>query len=309
VSLTPEQLEQRLNYICGSDCSTILGLNPWSNRIELWQEKTRRIVPKDISDKPGVKAGNFLEPAVRAWFEAESGLKVTTEPNLLVHPLHKWMAGNIDGWVGDDKKEILEIKTTNNDVGWGKHGQNKIPDYYLCQITHYMAVTCAQVCHVAVLIRGSDFRTYRFERNIELEDVIIEKEQEFWKFVISDNPPQPSTSDEVISFHGYTSVPESIIADQSIEAALELIEQSKNSIKSIEKEKEQLEAKVKLFMGKNENLLDSSGKIVASWKPTAPIKRFDVTSFKKDNEDQYSKYIKQTESSRRFSIKTNNEGI
>jgi len=309
MSLTAEQLEQRLNYVCGSDCATILGLNPWSNRVKLWQEKTRQIVSDDISDKPCVKAGNFLEPAVRAWFEAEKGIKVIEEPNMIIHPIYKWMAGNIDGWVGEDKKEILEIKTTSCDKGWGKQGENKIPDNYLCQISHYMAVTCAEVCHVAVLIRGTDFRTYRYTRNIELEDIIIEKEQQFWQLVIDCNPPELLTSDEVLSFHGYHSDATSILANSEIVETLEALEKVRTSLKYVGEQKEQLETKIKLFMGKNDTLLDMDGKIAVTWKECAPNKRFDSIAFRKDNSFEYAKYIKQTESSRRFSIKTNNEGL
>ena len=304
MSLTPEQLEQRLNYICGSDCATIMGLNPWSNRVKLWQEKTRQIVAEDISEKPCVIAGNFLEPAVRSWFESHTGLKVTEEPNLIIHPLHKWMAGNIDGWVGDNKKEILEIKTTSCDKGWGKNGENKIPDNYLCQITHYMAVTCADVCHVAVLIRGTDFRTYRYERNIELEDIIIEREQAFWNLVQKEIPPEVKSSDEVLSFHGYKSKEQTIISTQVIDAYISELEALKKNIETLQEQKDCVENRIKLFMGENDTLLDVNGKIAITWKQSTPSKRFDSCAFKKANLEEYSKYLKQTESARRFSLKT-----
>lgn len=304
MSLTPEQLEQRLNYICGSDCATILGLNPWSNRVALWQEKTRQIVPEDISHKPAVMAGNFLEPAVRKWFEAHTGLKVTEEPNLIVHPIHKWMAGNIDGWVGDNKKEILEIKTTSCDKGWGRNGENKIPDNYLCQITHYMAVTCADVCHVAVLIRGTDFRVYRYERNIELEDIIIEKEQAFWKLIQEEIPPQIKSSDEVLSFHGYKSKEQAIVSTQVVDAYIGELESLKQDIEKLQIKKDCVENRIKLFMGENDTLLDMNGKIAITWKQANSSKRFDSSAFKKANIEEYSKYLKHTESSRRFSLKT-----
>lgn len=306
--LTDEQLEQRLNYICGSDCATILGLNPWSNRVKLWQEKTRQIVADDISHKPAVKAGNFLEPAIRAWFEAEKGLKVTEEPNMIIHPIHKWMAGNIDGWVGEDKKEILEIKTTSCDKGWGKQGENKIPDNYLCQISHYMAVTCSEVCHVAVLIRGTDFRTYRYTRNIELEDIIIEKEQQFWKLVTDCTPPTPLTSDEIVSFHGYHAVKESIVADENIEKIIEDLREVKKKLKLVEEEKLNLESQIKLFMGQKDTLVDQNGKITATWHAPYESKRFDSGKFKKDNEEIYKEYIKLCKYPRKFSLKTN-EGL
>jgi len=303
--LTQNQLKERLKYVCGSDCATILGLNPYSNVVKLWQEKTGHRAQEEISNKY-VKSGNFLESAVRAWFEAETGLKVTLEPNLIVHPIHKWMAGNIDGRINKD--EILEIKTTSCEKGWGKQGENKIPDNYLCQITHYMAVTCAKVCHVAVLIRGIDFRTYRFERNIELEDIVIAKEQAFFEMVQKNECPEPASSAEIISFHGYHSDASSIVADAKTQEYLDKLVDINKSIKELEQKKFACQELLKLFMCKNDTLLDQSGKIAGTWKSCAQSQRFDSASFKEANEKEYLKYLKTCSPSRRFIIKTT-EGL
>jgi predicted phage-related endonuclease len=114
----------------------------------------------------------------------------------------------------------------------------------------------------------------------------------------------------VISLHGFKSVNESIVADETIDSALSTLDELKKTLKTIQESKESIEASIKSFMGPNENLLDKSGKILATWKPTAPSKRFDAAAFKKTNEEEYSKFVKLSESSRRFCIKENNdEGI
>ena len=60
-----EWLEARAGRIGGSDASAILGMNPYRTNIELWQIKTGRLIPEDISDKPYVKYGTEAEQHLR----------------------------------------------------------------------------------------------------------------------------------------------------------------------------------------------------------------------------------------------------
>ena len=61
-------LEKRKNYIGGSDASAVVGMNPYKSNVELWLEKTGKVVPKDISDKPYVKYGTEAEKYLRELF-------------------------------------------------------------------------------------------------------------------------------------------------------------------------------------------------------------------------------------------------
>ena len=301
MSLTREQLDERLNYICGSDAAVICGISPYNNKIQLWQEKTKQITPKDISDKPCIKAGNFLEPAVREWFESETGMKVTTDPRLLIHESIPYMAGHIDGWVGTDA--IFEAKTAAYDYGWGEQGDNIIPDHYLCQVAHYMAVTDVNKAYVAVLIRGTDFRYYLIERNKKLEEMLLRTQSEFWNCVKKNIAPTPTSGDEVISLHGYRSISESMVADGEINELLISLKDLRLNEANIAKNKKAIEDKIKVFMGEKDTLLDQNGKIAITWKGTASSKRFDANAFREENKDEYSKYIREVSSSRRFLIK------
>lgn len=301
MSLTEHQLEERLDYICGSDAAVICGVSPWGNIVKLWQEKTRQICHEDISDKPYIKAGNFLEPAVRSWFEDETGLKVIIHKPMIVHKTIPYLAGNIDGKVGDDA--IFEAKTASYDEGWGLSGENRIPDHYLLQVSHYMMVADVKKAHIAVIIRGNDFRYYTIERNPKLEEMMLRKYKEFWKCVTKNIAPTPSNGEEVLSLYGYTSIEEQIIADYTIQEELQRLENVKESIKKATDLKDKLEDKIKIYMGQKDTLLSSSGKIVATWKQAQESRRFDLLTFKTENEDLYNKYTKTCSASRRFIFK------
>jgi len=306
MSLTAKQLEQRLDYICGSDAAVICGISPYNNKIKLWQEKTRQIHSEDISHKACIKAGNFLEPAIRTWFEEETGLKVTLDPNLIIHKDVPYMAGNIDGWVGDDA--IFEAKTASYDIGWGEQGENTIPDIYLCQVAHYMAVCDVKRAYVAVLIRGNDFRHYVIDRNKKLEEMILRTQKSFWDCVRTRVAPRPMSGAEVISLHGYKSIKEPVVADGTIQQSLLTLEEIKQTIKKLDVQKQEVEDKIKIFMGQNDTLLSQSGKIAVTWKSAKSTKRFDAISLREDDIETYSKYIKEFSASRRFVLKTK-EGL
>lgn len=61
-------LKARGYGIGGSDASAILGMNPYKSNIELFEEKTGRRLPEDISDRSYVKYGTQAEPLIRSLF-------------------------------------------------------------------------------------------------------------------------------------------------------------------------------------------------------------------------------------------------
>lgn len=300
------QLEKRLDYVCGTDAAVICGLSPYKNQIELWQEKTRQILAKDISENPYVKAGNFLEPAVRAWFEHETGLKVKEVQDMIVSKENPFMAANIDGFI-EEEGAVFEAKTTSSEKGWGESGSNEVPDHYLLQVVHYMAVTGAKKAYIAVLIRGVDFRYYEIERNENLEKIIVEKERKFWECVKNEEPPSPETSKEYLSLNGFRSIEDSAVADGEIQKHIERLEEVNLQMSVLSSEKDEISDKIKIFMSEKDTLLGLDGKIVATWKSSKPSKRFDLETFKSESIDLYEKYSKEYPGVRRFLIKKKQE--
>lgn len=130
--------------------STILGLNPYSTPYELWLEKTNRQQPEDISGKWAIIKGNALEVELRRRFrQLHPEYQVIDGTDIsLVSKQHPSMHASLDGFVYDEESDswgILEIKTANANRGrtdWhDETGELIAPDYYLAQVTHYMAVT------------------------------------------------------------------------------------------------------------------------------------------------------------------------
>lgn len=64
----PEWLLARKGKIGGSDAAAVLGLNPYKNNVEFWNEMVGITKPRDISNEPYVIYGTKAEEHIRAIF-------------------------------------------------------------------------------------------------------------------------------------------------------------------------------------------------------------------------------------------------
>ena len=303
--LTDEQIEQRLSYLTGSDAGTICGVNPYQTAVELWQLKTRRAVQKDISDKPAVKAGNMLEDAVAQWFAHERGVKLTTCPDFIIHPTIPFLGGNVDRFIQDDNA-LLECKTTQSDKGWGAgylEGDNTIPDHYLCQVIHYCAISNANCAYIAVLIRGIDFRWFKYERNLALEKKVIDRLTDFWiNHIVGDHAPEPQTAYDVLTLRpDVTDV--TAVADADISETIATLKETKTIIKGLEDTQKKLQDLLCVFMREKQVLVEANGKVAATWKERQGSKRFDARAFREAHPEMYEQFEVQGEPVRTFLLK------
>lgn len=302
MSLTEQQQLERKSYLGGSDCATILGCNPYGNIIELWQEKIGYKEVEDISDKPVIRAGNYLEPVVAQWFEDDTKKPLEIAKNTFYHKTIPYMAANVDRLVKGESA-ILECKTAGRDIGWGKDGDNIIPDHYLCQVAHYVATLDLERAYIAVLIAGSDFRHFVYERNAKLEEMLIKKEKEFWDCITTNTPPEPRTADEVISLYSQATDEEPLIVDAKIESYIAGLVSNRNHIKFLDEKNKHYETQIKSYMKNHDTLHSYDGKIISTWKNSKGALRFDTKKFAEENQNLYEKYLKQGNPSRRFLIK------
>ena len=145
-------LKSRATGIGGSDAAAILGLSRWKSPFQVYQEK--RGEAAQTPDNASMRWGRYLEPVVRQAYADDTGRAVRLPDGLVRHQQHTFMIANLDG-VTDDGR-VVEIKTARTSQGWGEPGSDQVPQEYLLQAQHHMAVTGLVVADVAVLIGGSD---------------------------------------------------------------------------------------------------------------------------------------------------------
>ena len=198
-----EWLLERKTGIGGSDASAIVGLNPYKNNIELWEEKTGKRQAEDISEKPYVKYGTDMEPILRESFIIKHPEFIVThdENTIIKHPKYPFIFASLDGkLINKETGEIgvLEIKTSEILRSMQKEKwEGKVPDNYYIQVIHYMNVIGASFARLFAELKYSDDiqinKTYEFEYENVKDDIkwLEEKEIEFWtKYVETNKCPQ-----------------------------------------------------------------------------------------------------------------------
>lgn len=195
-----EWLKERKHTIGGSDASAILGVNPWKNNVELWEDKTSDKLPKEITND-AIEFGNNAEPLIRQLFQLEHPEYIVqyVPNNIMKSSEHPFMHASFDGWYSknDGSLGLLEIKTCTpkNAAGWAEW-KDKIPDRYYAQVLHYFAVNPSFVeCTLVAYLRHYDGRVEIRQYNILRDDVqfdieyLIEEEEKFYQSVVSRECP------------------------------------------------------------------------------------------------------------------------
>ena len=179
-------LEYRKQGIGGSDASVVCGINRYKSPVELWMEKTNQLSAQEAGE--AAYWGTQLEPFVRAEFTKRTGIKVNLANYILQSEEYPFMLANLDG-----NCEVLDVGTCGFEAKTAsayKAGEweDTIPDEYMIQVQHYMAVTGYAGFYIAVLIGGNTFKWKFVERDEELISMLIELETAFWNHVQTVRP-------------------------------------------------------------------------------------------------------------------------
>lgn len=183
-----EWFTMRKYHIGASDASSVLGVSPWKNAYQLWQEKTSKDLIESIPN-PRMQRGIDLEPKALSLFEKETGYLMS--PHVLINPKFQWQMASLDGLCIDEKVAV-EIKCP----GFKDHEialEGKVPDKYIPQLQHQLCVLNAEKMyyesynpdHEKTLII---FEVYRDQTYI---DNLIQKESNFYyNHMLTGIPPE-----------------------------------------------------------------------------------------------------------------------
>ena len=294
-------LEHRKLGIGGSDASVVCGINKYKSPVELWLDKTGQLPPQEAGE--AAYWGTLLESIVRAEFTKRTGIEVTKLSVILQSEEHPFMLANLDGIceVPDVGTCIFEAKTAS--AYKAGEWEDTIPDEYMLQVQHYMAVTGYAGTYIAVLIGGNTFKWRFVERDEELISMLIELETAFWNHVQDCTPPPLDGSDASAKFLAERfpmSKPTSHITLP--DTAADLLAQYDEACEQLEivtEQKQKAENLLKEMMGENE--VGTAGERVITWKSVSQ-ERLDSKTLKAEHPTLYKKYANKS-SYRRFTIK------
>ncbi len=292
MSLSAEQLSERLRGVGGSDAAAAVNLSRYKSPLRLFQEKRGEIPPDDLSDNELVHFGNVLEDVVADEFTRRRGLTLRRDRRTLWHPQHDFMLAHIDRRI-IGAEEGLECKTASLRMvkEWGEEETDSVPIEYLVQCAHYMAVTGFTAWHVAVLIAGNDFRMYRIERDEELIESLVAREAAFWECVKTGAPPEPTTIEDAFSMWPQD-MGKSVAATPEIAADIAQLHQLKGTEKLTKSQIDETGLRIRSFMKDATTLLAGpNGKPLATWKAQV-ANRIDVDRLRLEQPTIAERYTK-----------------
>lgn len=257
-NLTKEEwLKQRQRGVGGSDLGAILGLSKWKNIYQLWQEKVFGEKEEDISKQRMFDFGHHFEDLIAKFFEADENKKVKVESFILRNKEYPFMLANIDRWIVGENAG-LEIKTTRSFETIRDLKKGIIPNQYLLQCLHYMAVTGAYTWYISVLdmigLKTYNHKISRSDENVsELIKMAIEKEKDFWNLVENKIEPEinidgnKETTKRLLNLN-FSGEEKIFLNDES---DLKLLDSIKMQIKDLEKQEEKIKQEILFKMEGN----------------------------------------------------------
>ncbi|KOT94522.1 hypothetical protein ADK70_12695 [Streptomyces rimosus subsp. pseudoverticillatus] len=186
---SPEWEEARGGLcITATEIAAVLGLSPWQSRFSLWHKKAGLAVPP-FERTPAIEWGIRLEDAVaQKWVDEHQDTTEVIAGGTWQHRDRSWQRATPDyiftplrGWEIEPGTlpQLLEVKTAPFADGWGPSESDEIPVHYRCQIQWQLDTLGLQVCHVAVLIGGWDYREYTVEYDPEDAELMRKAAREF----------------------------------------------------------------------------------------------------------------------------------
>ena len=287
--------------IGGSEAAAAVGVDPYRSPVMLWAEKTGRYQRPETD---AMRWGKLLEPVVFAQLEREGWDVMPALDVEWQHDSLTWLRGHVDGFVDiDGARGVLEIKTANHWTGREWSSDAGAPLAYLVQVQHYLYLTGLEVALLACLIDGQRLELRTVERDDAALDRILEREDEFLRYVRQDVPPPPDGSkstDEALK-HLFPTAEERTMRLST--AGYDAVKQArllKSDLENVKTQLAECEQRIKLEMGEATVAVSPFDTLAAKWTSVSQ-RRFDTTAFKAAHPDLYDEFAV-SKPSRRFTL-------
>ena len=197
-TLTEEQKANRIKGIGASDAYYLLN-DKW---MELWELKTGRREPDDLSRNLAVQMGCLTEEFNVAWYEQETAWPVIERNSSYYDTELPFMTCNLDGKTydpmddsDDAKVRIFEAKHLS---AWDDI--DKAVKKYYGQLQHQMFVTGCDGSVLSCFFGNSKWDYTFVEYDEKFIKSYVDMCWDFWNFVLRDEPPIVETPKISIAF-------------------------------------------------------------------------------------------------------------
>jgi predicted phage-related endonuclease len=175
----------RRQFIGGSDARIIMGSDEPA-LIRLWKEKRGEAEREDLSDNLAVQLGVATEALNRFWYERNTGRVVTDVQRWVQHPVRRYMAGKIDGFI-DGLDAVFEAKFM---LPWSFSEEDAVVRH-MAQLQHYMWVANARCAALSIITGGGKWVEMTIPGDALYQHFLVTAERRFWRCVQTGETPRP----------------------------------------------------------------------------------------------------------------------
>lgn len=266
----------RKQGIGGSEAGAVCGLNPYKSAFNVYVDKTSDST--DTEDSERMRQGRDLEDYCARRFSEETGLKVHRSNYMYRHSEYPFMLADLDRVVVGENAG-LECKTSSAWSADKWKSIDTVPESYILQCQHYMAVMGFDHMYLACVILGTAFVYYRIERNDALISNLILVEKDFWENnVRAGKVPAPDGSkayDDMLSAY-FPVKKDAAIPLIGFDAELKRRKELNTLISKMETEKKTIDQKLKLYMNESEVAENANFRITWKLSESTGTRRFTV---------------------------------
>jgi len=285
----------RAKGIGASEIAAVLGLHPWQSPFSLHHRKAGSFAD-EFADSPAIHWGHRHEALIADEWAVLNPWATVKRCGTYARHDDPWMTANPDRLVydseADDRDElqaVLEIKNTRHADGWGPDGSDEIPVHYRCQVMQQMHVMEVPVAYVAVLIGGSDYRSYTIDYDPAEAAMLARAGRAFWRDVQAGIAPpidaSQATTDTLKRLHPDVEDTEVMVdADLAADYRAALL-----AAQEADRTKQAATNRLLDAIGPGRVAVDPAGVRLATRSVSTPS-RFDRAALKRDHPDLESQY-------------------
>lgn len=280
--------------IGGSDIPAVMGISPFTKRIDLLTYKAG-IAENDFKGNVYTEYGNTLEPKIRDYINT---LGYDFEPTYIEEPHEPLSRFYHSDGLDENKETVLEIKTTSQT-------HDNVDDYkvYLVQLLYGMMLNECSEGVLAVYERPDDLDTEFDKARLHVYFIGIEDyeklESEIWEAIekfetdllyLKGNPF--ATEDNLPSNTSITTIMNEAIDVDGKKIPATWLLQNLKALKDAEKKlREKLMSQMEKHSIKKVEFQDLGVRVsYTEGKSGATSRKFDEARFKKEHEDLYEQY-------------------
>jgi len=268
-------LRERRRGIGGSDVGAILGLSRWRSPLDVYLDKIGEVEETESSD--AMYWGTVLEDVIAREYVRRTGKKVRKINAILSVDDAPWRRASVDRIVVGENK-ILECKTAGTYMTheWGPDGSDEIPDVYRVQVAWYMHVLDYDTADLAVLIGGRDYRIYHIPRDRELERLIVDTADNFWRECVRKKiPPAPICDRDLSTLYAVDNgLALDVTGDGDAIGAVQRLADVSERIRQLEASKKAIRSEIAERM-RDYSVMTVGGEPIVTYKAPAPSARVD----------------------------------